>query len=109
MDGMPAAELVWVSRVVEAGLDLVFVLGVVMGLLELLPGRLLHVVGVCLLRQLRPQRPDPGSRGGDAVAVDRRRRRDDLVTITRAEGVGAGGVDGQVEDAPGRANLPRST
>ena len=50
-----AVELVAVGRVVETGLELVLVLGVVVALLELLARRLLHVVGEHQRRQLAAQ------------------------------------------------------
>ena len=66
-------ELVTGCRVVEAGLELVLVLGVVTRLLELLPGRLLDVVGEHRRRQLGADAVEPSTDptlGRDAVLVD---------------------------------------
>src|SRR4051812_7190687 len=83
---------------VEHRLQLVLVLGVVVGLRELLGRRLLHVVGV---PQRREPGPEPGaSRGGcgDAVGVGgvTVRQLGELVPLARREGVGAGRVERQV-------------
>ena len=56
-------ELVSVGRVVETGLQLVLVGGVVVRLLELGGGGLLHVVAEHPLRQLGAQLSASGSRG----------------------------------------------
>ena len=68
-------ELVTGRRVVEARLEGVLVLGVVPGLLELLAGRLLHVVGEHHRRQAAAQPVEGAEEAGaarrrDAVGVD---------------------------------------
>src|SRR5690349_6025108 len=62
-------ELVTVGGVVQAGLERVLLLGVVVGLLELLTGGLLHVVAVHALREAGAHLVDAAAGGSDAVAV----------------------------------------
>ena len=80
-------ELVARGGVVEAGLELVDVLGVVVRLLELLDGRLLHVVGEHAARQLGPGPLEAGARCDHAVLVGLRRGRVDLVAVPRRDRV----------------------